>query len=115
MNAAIDVLAKSTGRKVAVLGEMLELGKYSSEFHKEVGDYAAQKGIDLVICIGETFAKATYMGASVMGADTLYFKTQEEMFDKGLKGIFKKGDTVLVQASMRMHLEKTVEKLQEVK
>ena len=115
MNAAIDVLAKSTGRKVAVLGEMLELGKYSSEFHKEVGDYAAQKGIDLVICIGETFAKATYMGASVMGADTLYFKTQEEMFDKGLKGIFKKGDTVLVKASMRMHLEKTVEKLQEVK
>ncbi len=115
MNAAIDVLAKSEGRKLAVLGEMLELGEYSREFHKNVGKYASEKGIDIVIAVGDNFAKDIYEGAKGAGGHVLHFVSQEEMFEHGLEKIFKKEDTVLVKASMRMHLERTVEKLQEVK
>ena len=50
--AALDVLALSDGRKVAVLGDMGELGEKELDLHYQVGAYAAAKGIDLVCGIG---------------------------------------------------------------
>ena len=52
MKAAIDVLDMAIGRKVAVLGNMGELGNNEKELHREVGEYAAAHGIDLVCGIG---------------------------------------------------------------
>ena len=53
MKAAIDLLDMAIGRKVAVLGDMFELGEHENEMHGEVGAYAAQKGIDVIVCVGK--------------------------------------------------------------
>ncbi len=53
MKAAIDLLATAPGRKVAILGDMFELGENEKAMHGEVGEYAAEKGIDLILCVGE--------------------------------------------------------------
>ena len=52
MKAAIDLLATAPGRKVAILGDMFELGENERAMHREVGQYAAEKGIDLILCVG---------------------------------------------------------------
>lgn len=50
--ASLDILANAKGRRIAVLGFMGELGDYAEEGHREVGIHAAEKGIDVLYCIG---------------------------------------------------------------
>ena len=52
VKAALDVLASCDGKKYAVLGDMLELGSFAAEMHREVGSYAADKNIDGLAAIG---------------------------------------------------------------
>lgn len=122
MKAAIDLLTMALGRKVAVLGDMFELGEKECELHKEVGAYAAEKGIDVIICTG-ALSKHMYDGACGTGRDALmaaekkeiyYFETRDEMLAK-LQGIVKAGDSILVKASHGMHFEKVVAFLEEEK
>ena len=109
MKAAIDVLSYAKGRKVCVLGDMFELGDKAEEYHRQVGSYAAKKGIDEILCVGE-LAKGIYDGASERCGNASYFKTQNELLEK-IEGHIHSGDTVLVKASRGMKLEKTVEYL----
>ena len=51
MKASINVLSQANGRKVAILGDMFELGENSKELHKEVGQAAVGK-VDILVCIG---------------------------------------------------------------
>src|SRR5207244_8402345 len=53
MRAALEHLAEHEGRKVAVLGEMAELGPTAPEYHREVGELAESLGIDVVLAVGE--------------------------------------------------------------
>ena len=125
MKAAIDLLTMAIGRKVAVLGDMFELGERECELHAEIGSYAAEKGIDVIICTG-TLSKNMYEGALLAKQDTLmaaerdlaakkkevyYFETRDEMLDK-LSGILKQGDNILIKASHGMHFEQVVEYLE---
>lgn len=108
--AAIDVLLYGTGRKVAILGDMFELGENQVDMHKEVGKYAAQKNIDFIICIGE-LSKNTYESALDFGIKkALYFETKEEFFNSD-KNILNKGDNILVKASHGMEFKDIVEYL----
>lgn len=52
MKASLDVLAQADGRKIAVLGDMGELGENECEMHYEVGKYAANQGVDVLFCCG---------------------------------------------------------------
>lgn len=104
MRAALDVLAQNTGRRVAVLGDMFELGDFAPAMHREVGVYAKEKGIERIVCIGEA---SRYMAEGCGGE---YYPTQEAFWEKGLAGC-QKGDTILLKASRGMHMEKTAEKL----
>lgn len=114
MKAAIDVLVSSKERKVCILGDMGELGEHGEEMHREVGAYAAEKGIDIIICIG-TLTKASAEGARNLGAKNVFhYDTQENFWQEGLKMI-SEGDVVLVKASRSRGFEKTVEKIQGVK
>ena len=115
MKAAIDLLTMAIGRKVALLGDMFELGEKECELHKEVGAYAADKGIDVIVCTG-TLSKHMYEGAcetksAVLTAaqrqEVYYFETRDEML-KELQGILKPGDSILVKASHGMHFEEVV-------
>lgn len=119
VKAALDLLSMALGRKVAVLGDMFELGERECELHGEVGAYAVEKGIDVLICVG-TLSKNMYesacsaKGAGLMAAEkkeVYYFETRDEMLEK-LNEILKPQDSILVKASHGMHFEKVVEYLE---
>lgn len=114
MKAGLDVLAQVTGRKVAIIGDMFELGAQEQEMHYDTGVYAAGRGIDLIVAIG-TLAKKYEDGIrSVDPAQNLcYYATKEEAMEH-LPGLMETGDSVLVKASHGMHFEKIVAFLQEL-
>ena len=107
MKASIDVLNNSSGRKVAILGDMFELGKDEAALHREVGEFINTKDIDLVICIGKL---AKNIADAVTNAKVLYFETKNEF---NPDEILTEGDTVLVKASNGMKFKEIVEKLSE--
>ncbi len=108
MKASLDVLALAQGRKIAVLGDMGELGEKEKELHAQVGAYAATKGIDVLFCTGPLSKELARTAAS--GCEVKYFATREELTTK-LCSYTKKGDTVLVKASHFMQFSKIVDAL----
>ncbi|WP_304507261.1 UDP-N-acetylmuramoyl-tripeptide--D-alanyl-D-alanine ligase [Anaerotignum sp.] len=113
MKASLDILANADGRKVAILGFMGELGEYATEMHEEVGVYAAEKGVELLFCIGK-FSEYMEQGAKNKGIKEIHrYDSQEDFWNHGLE-LLNKGDSILVKASRSMALEKTVEKIQGV-
>nr|WP_316623951.1 UDP-N-acetylmuramoyl-tripeptide--D-alanyl-D-alanine ligase [uncultured Ruminococcus sp.] len=104
--AGLDTLATLSGRRVAVLGDMKELGKDALSLHREVGAYAKEKGIDCLIAVGE-LSKAAAEG---YGEGAWYFPDVESCIE-GLKELVKQDDTILVKASHSMHFEKITEAL----
>lgn len=106
-SAGLNTLANFAGRKVALLGDMKELGTDALSLHRQVGAYASEKGIDLLIAVGE-LSKATAEG---YGEGAVHFATVEDCI-AALGDLLREGDTVLVKASHSMHFEKIVEALQ---
>ncbi len=108
--AALGVLRLATGRRVAILGDMRELGDGAQAYHSDTGRMAADAA-DLVIGVGQ-LAKDICEGAAGCGCTTEHFATQEDMI-AALPGLLARGDTVLVKASRGMKLEDTVQFLTE--
>lgn len=111
MKASIDVLATAEGRKIAVLGDMGELGENEKKLHYEVGEYLAKKEIDVLFCAGELseeIAKAAQKESKT--CEVYYFKTRDALLEQ-LLPFLKKGDTVLVKASHFMEYPKIVKAL----
>ena len=112
MKAAIDLLATATDRKVAILGDMFELGEKEDSLHAEVGAYAVEQGIDAVYCVG-TLSKAMYDAALEAydgSQDVRYFADRDELMDS-LPDLLEPNDTILVKASHGMGFAKVVEAL----
>ncbi|MBI2412032.1 MAG: UDP-N-acetylmuramoyl-tripeptide--D-alanyl-D-alanine ligase [Deltaproteobacteria bacterium] len=110
MASALRTLAKASGRKVAVIGDMLELGEASSIEHYEIGLLSGRLGVDVVIAIG-AFSGEVSGGAKaggVRGAEA--FGDKKDALD-ALKKTVKAGDAVLVKASRGVGLEYIVEGL----
>jgi len=108
MRAALDHLAQAAAdgqrpRRVAVLGEMAELGPDARAYHREIGEYAAQRGVDLLLAVGELGAayldgyRDSGEGRSVADADEAAAVLLETM---------RAGDVVLVKGSRRVGLER---------
>ncbi|MBQ8057669.1 MAG: UDP-N-acetylmuramoyl-tripeptide--D-alanyl-D-alanine ligase [Ruminococcus sp.] len=106
VRASVTSLAKFEGRKVAVIGDMKELGEKENELHYQTGKFINDKGIDVVIAVGK-LCYHLFDGADKNGC---YFETVEECCNN-ITDIINKGDTVLVKASHSMHFDKIVEKL----
>jgi len=114
MRAAFVTLAElASGRRIAVLGDMLELGDESEDLHREVGRAAATSGIGWVLTLG-AFAQAMADGASNAGASAHGYDTIEALL-ADLDGGLRPGDWVLVKGSRGMHMERVVELLMKVK
>ncbi len=110
MKAALDVLAKCEGRRVAILGDMREMGETSPQLHENVGRYAASLGIEQLLCVG-TDSVFMFQGAQTVPlCATQYYETQEAL-QAVLPGLVREGDILLVKASRGMHLELTVQQL----
>ena len=116
MKASLGILKDALGRKTAILGDMGELGKDEAALHAEVGEFAGNSGIDLLICVGELcthMAQAARDAAQTAGnpLQVVHFANLEELL-KALPELLHEGDTILVKASHFMHFEKVVDVLQ---
>ncbi len=114
MKAAIDTLALAKGRRVAVLGDMFELGVDSDDMHRDVGIYAADSTIDSLICIGEN---SRHMVAGAREANTgvqIHYFATVDAFLAEKEYLISKGDNVLVKASHGMDFARIVEALKEM-
>ena len=110
MKSSLDVLsAYKDHRKVAILGDMYELGEESEKAHFEVGEYAKDK-LDILIVIGR-YIKNFKDGFN--NDNIIMYKTKEECI-KELKNIVKLNDVVLIKASRGVKLEDVVKKLEEI-
>jgi UDP-N-acetylmuramoyl-tripeptide--D-alanyl-D-alanine ligase len=105
MRAALDDLAASapataTGRRVAVLGDMLELGPDEASFHAEIGTYARECGVDVLVTVG---GLAALMGTHFAGE--LHAADDAAAAAALVRELVAPGDTVLVKGSRGVGLE----------
>ncbi len=107
MGAALRDLAARSGRRVAVLGDMMELGADEVRFHREVGELVAKLGIDLLIAVGPR--SANYV-AGAAGVPSMKFPDSVAAAE-GVPNALRDGDTVLVKASRSVALERVCEVL----
>lgn len=109
MGAALESLAMLPGWKVAILGDMYELGPNSPQMHRSMGEKAAACGIDGVIAVGA-------LGKDIAAGhgNSLHFETKEDLIAE-LPKLIPQGATVLVKASHGLHLEAVVEALEGLK
>lgn len=111
-SASLDVLATADSRKVAILGDMFELGENEKELHRGVGEHAAEKQIDVLICIGP-LSKNTADGALGKKTAVYHFDTKADFLSKA-ESLLCKDDCILVKASHGMEFPEIVEKLQTI-
>jgi UDP-N-acetylmuramoyl-tripeptide--D-alanyl-D-alanine ligase len=107
MTAALKVLARCSGRKIAILGDMKELGSESARLHEEIGRFAATLDIDIILCVGPASERMFFGMLNSSEGSACYFTTQERLIET-LADFIEEGDTILVKASRGMALENTV-------
>ena len=116
VKAALDVLRDMEGRrKVAILGDMLELGEdYSKEAHKEIGGYAAEAGVHVLIAVGN-YSACVKEGALEKGMDERMVLTENSNKDvlSWLDENIMPGDRILVKGSRGMRMEELADRILE--
>lgn len=113
VRAAIDSMSGFPGRKVCILGDMLELGTDSEALHRAVGAYSAEKGADLVLTAGP-LSESVSTAAMETGTEARHFPDVEGLI-AALPELLCRGDAVLVKASHSMRFERISEALKELK
>jgi len=108
VRAAIDVLARSSGTRVLVLGDMGEVGEHGVSFHDEVGRYARDAGVTHLLALGSLAEHA----ARAFGPDAAHFASLDALL-AALEPMVVAGTTVLVKGSRFMRMERVVERLAE--
>ncbi|MEA4922032.1 MAG: UDP-N-acetylmuramoyl-tripeptide--D-alanyl-D-alanine ligase [Eubacteriaceae bacterium] len=106
VKAALDVLASSSGKKTAILGDMYELGKDARQDHEKTGEYAAALDIDMIIAVGEK-SESIAAGAGKKG---IYFRTKDEL-EREIDRLVPDTGVVLVKGSRGMKMETIVKRL----
>jgi UDP-N-acetylmuramoyl-tripeptide--D-alanyl-D-alanine ligase len=108
MRAAIDtaVTLPHDGRRIAVLGDMLELGETSEQYHREIGELAGKSGFALLACIGpESKRMADAAEAAGMARENVLRFADSNTAAEQLPRLVREGDLVLVKASRGIKLE----------
>ncbi len=110
IEAALDVLKTRPGRRVAVLGDMLELGDEEVPGHQRVGEYAVGRA-DLLLAVGER-SQYLYERAAAKGLDGAWVATRDEAL-AWLNQHLRPGDVILLKASRGMQFEWLAHRLEE--
>ena len=114
MRAALEVLSQSRSKhKVAMLGDMLELGPLAQALHAGIGEWAAKVGIDCLVCAGE-LSEHIAAAAEAAGMKEVYWRPNKKEAMEVLRQVVKPDTTVLVKASRGMAFEELVEYLKEL-
>ena len=113
MQASLKYLSGlKSKRKIAVLGDMFELGEFSKELHEKVGIEVAKNEIDILICCGKS-AKNIVESAETSGMpkQNIYYFESREQVEEFIKKIWQSGDSILFKASNGMKFFNIVENL----
>jgi UDP-N-acetylmuramoyl-tripeptide--D-alanyl-D-alanine ligase len=115
MEAALLALQEQAGgRKIAVLGDMWELGAYAEQAHRELGRAVQERGVDLLFLLGR-FAPLVAEGAEQAGMDPQKIRIGRDHHAVGLhlSRIVRKGDWVLIKGSRIMRMEEIIKELRD--
>ncbi|NLW48330.1 MAG: UDP-N-acetylmuramoyl-tripeptide--D-alanyl-D-alanine ligase [Firmicutes bacterium] len=112
VRAALEVLCQTvgSGRKIAILADMLELGDSSSVCHREVGEYAAKLGVDYLFAYGNLAENYVSGFNSITPEKAEYFSNKAKLV-REMKNFMLPGDSVLIKGSRGMKMEEIVEAL----
>lgn len=113
VNNALSMLAKVTGRKVFIFGDILELDDYGKQIHEEIGKLVIDNKIDVLITVGE-LANYTYNIVYDNGIEAYHYDSNEELI-KEVDKIIDIGDTILIKGSHGMKLIEVVDHLRNFK
>lgn len=110
MKAALEYLGKLNSRKIAVLGDMLELGEFSKELHEKVGEEVVNNNIDILIIVGQEakYIKAKAEEKGFNSDNIIECKNNEEAAEK-IKNIMSENDYILFKASNGMHFDEIIQ------
>lgn len=114
MKASLEYLkGLNCKRKIAVLGDMFELGEYSKELHEKVGEEVYKNKIDVLVCTGEN-AKNIVKSAKTYGMNknNIYYFDNRDKVQEFIKNSWKEGDAILFKASNGMKFFEMVSKLE---
>ncbi len=112
VKAALEVLCQTadSGRKIAVLADMLELGESSINSHRDVGEFAAKLGVDFLFAYGNLAVNYIIGYNSITPGKAEYFSNKPELVRK-LQNFTLPGDSILIKGSRGMKMEEVVEEL----
>ncbi len=112
VRAMLDVLgATPARRRIAVLGEMLELGHMAEPLHREIGSYVAGRGIDVLIGIRGASRQMVDEAVRAGMSGAAYFFEDPQAAGDFLRGLAREGDAVLFKGSRGVAVEKAMERL----
>jgi len=111
MRSALKVLGYAPGRKLAVLGDMLELGAYEEKAHEELGQWVAELGVDLLLAVGQR-SQTMARSAKQAGLTAVLWAADTEAAAAMLAPQLSSGDTLLLKASRGVGLDRLVPELE---
>ncbi len=115
MRASLKVLSEfKQNRKIAILGDMFELGDFSKELHEKVGEEVNKNGIDLLICSGENARYIAKKAEKKMSSENIYYLKNKEDILETLEKRMKPGDIILFKASNGMKFYELAERMEEL-
>lgn len=110
---ALETLrAIEVSRRVAIVGDMLELGAYAPAAHQAIGRLATQLGIDRVLAVGD-YADDVAVGVRELCPDSVATYQTVDQLINGLPSVLREGDGLLVKGSRKLHLEQVTQFLVE--
>ena len=104
MRAALDVLCQFKGRKVAILGDMAELGRFRKKLHIDLGDYAKIHGVDILLGYGDLIRHTAF----AFGNNGFFFNDKIELIDFLKKNLVGK-ENILLKGSRSMRMEEILD------
>lgn len=111
LHEALEILKEFSGvRKIAILGDMLELGRYTEEEHVKIGE-RAKDIVDILITVGPRAKIIANIAKEKMGENKVFSFDKYEDIIPFIKEIISAKDVILVKGSQKMRLEKVVEKI----
>ncbi len=111
MTASLKVLSEFKERKIAVLGDMFELGDFSEELHKKVGKEVVKNNVDILIACGENARYIADVARESANKENVYYLRKTEEIKPLLEKIVKNNDVILFKASNGMKFYKVAEEV----
>lgn len=107
--AGLEILKREEGRRVAILGDILELGEFSEKIHREIGKFINENKVDIVITAGK---ESKFINDELVNIENYHFNNSEEIIEN-LEELLLNGDYVLIKASNGMQFNLIANKLRE--